>query len=680
MIKNLVTIALLAYPAIGHSQARQDTTSAHPWEQYVELLNDIDDIENGNLEDMYEQLCELESAPIDLNNATDDDIGRLFFLSDTQKQDLTEYIDRYKPLRSMGELTMIKSLDPMRIQLLQSFVYMGEDTGNASTYPKMNDIVKYGKNELVGTVDIPFYTRKGDKDGYLGYKYKHWLKYTFKYGQYLQIGLLGTQDAGEPFFANSNTMGYDHYAYYAIVRKMGRIKALAIGQYKIKFGLGLVANTGFSLGKTTATALSTPANSITPNSSRSDAYYLQGAAATIAASRHVDVTLITSYRKVDATLDDNGSARTLLKTGYHRTTSEMQRKHNTAQTAIGANIRWKSGGWHIGASGIYTTFNRTLAPNTTQTYRMYQPKGKAFYNIGADYGYLSHWLNISGETAINNDGAIATLNSIAVKATPSLTLAAIQRYYSYRYYSLLGSAFSDGGKVQNESGMYIGATWNAMPRLTITVYSDYAYFPWARYGASQASHSWDNSILATYNMSARVTLTGKYRIRSRQEDYTDGETDKTTLIDKTEHRARLALNYAGAHWATKTQIDAAYTAYPHELTDKQNSFGSMLSQTIGYNANTMSITANIGYFNTDDYNSRLYTYERGPLYTFSFPMFYGEGMRMALFARAAIGRNIVATCKIGATKYFDRDHISSSHQQIEGSWQTDMNIQIKCRF
>ncbi|WP_444373940.1 hypothetical protein [Prevotella sp.] len=62
-------------------QAPAGTSSL--WEQFLDNLSDYDDIEAGNTEEMYELLHELETNPIDLNNATDDDIQRLAFLSNT---------------------------------------------------------------------------------------------------------------------------------------------------------------------------------------------------------------------------------------------------------------------------------------------------------------------------------------------------------------------------------------------------------------------------------------------------------------------------------------------------------------------------------------------------------------------------------------------------------------------
>lgn len=672
MKPTLITALLIVISTLC---AAQTDTQVRSWQNLYEQLSDIDDMESGSLDDMYERLCELEDSPIDLNNATDDDLQQLTFLSEQQREDLTAYLYYYRPLRSMGEIAMIESMDPLRIQLLRHFTFIGSNDTEKQVF-SLDKALKYGKNELVATTKIPFYERKGDRNGYLGYKYKHWFRYKFSYSQFLQAGITGAQDAGEPFFSNRNKLGYDHYSYYLLIRKLGRIKALALGQYKLKFGLGVVMNTGFRLGKTSMLALSPATNSITANSSRSDAYYLQGAATTVAVGRHTDLTVFASYRKIDATLNDDGDIRTILKTGYHRTPSEMQRKHNASQSATGGNLQWRNNGFHLGTTAIYTSFDKSLRPDDSHLFRRYYPHGKHFWNAGIDYGYICHRLNINGETAINNDNAIATLNSISYRFLPNLTATAIQRFYSYRYYSLFSSSFSDGGSIQNESGIYAGITWMPIARLSILAYTDYAYFPWAKYQISEASHSWDNLIQATYSIK-RFTLLMRYRIRMRQKDAKDnGSTTESThaLISRNEQRGRLAIIFHDGNWTAKTQADIAHAA----STDR--SFGWMVSQTGGFKRNGLQATANINYFRTYDYDSRLYAYERGMLYDFSFPMFYGHGMRFSLCLQDALTKNFILTGKVGTTKYFDRDHIASSYQRIDGSAMTDLELQMKWKF
>lgn len=649
-------------------QATAGTSSL--WEQFLDNLSDYDDIEAGNTEEMYELLHELETNPIDLNNATDDDIQRLVFLSNAQREELTEYLDRHRPIRSIGELAMIKSLDNVTLRLLNCFVYVG-NIDESRKFPTWKEIAKHGKNELLGYMKVPFYERKGDREAYLGYKYKHWIRYKYSYGQFLQVGFTGTQDAGEPFFGSHNKMGYDHYAFYALARKIGKIRTLALGQYKARFGLGLVMNAGFGMGKTTSMVLATPQNSITANASRSEAAYLQGVASTIEIYKNITTTAFASYRKIDATLNDDSTIKTILKTGYHRTETEIKKRHNASQTTAGMNVNVKHNGISVGATAVYTAFSKDLKPDKSQAFRLYSPNGNNFWNVSIDYAYIHPRISVKGETATGNSHALATINTISLKASRTLTLTAIQRFYSYKYYSLFSRSFSDGGHVQNESGMYLGATWTPFSQLKIMAYSDYAYHPMAVYRAFKASRSIDNLIQTTLSFSP-VDITLRYRLRLKQENGADAS---STLIDKTEHRGKVQLNYKRKHFTTRTQYDMAYT------TKTSQSIGWMVSQSAGYKyKERLECNAGVGYFRTHDYDSRIYTYERGMLYDFSFPMFYGEGMRFFLNLQVKPIKSLQIGCKVATTKYFDREKISSGHQEINDSKKTDMEIQAKLVF
>jgi hypothetical protein len=49
-------------------------------------------------------------------------------------------------------------------------------------------------------------------------------------------------------------------------------------------------------------------------------------------------------------------------------------------------------------------------------------------------------------------------------------------------------------------------------------------------------------------------------------------------------------------------------------------------------------------------------------------------------ARAKIGESLTLTAKIGVTDYFDRNHIGSGYQEIDGSSQTDLDLQLRWKI
>ena len=641
---------------------------ADDWEKYLERMAALDDMDEETIQRDYELLSELAQHPIDINHATREDLEQLPFLTAQQIEDICAYLYHYAPLKSIGELAMIESIDAEQRQLLSQFVYVGSGS-SSRRFPSLSNILKYGKNNLLLTAKIPFYQRQGDKDGYAGYAYRHDVRYTFSYGNAVKAGLVGAQDAGEPFFANKNSLGYDHYAFYMVLRNLGNIKTLALGQYRLNFGMGLVMNTDFLLGKqATLQTLNRHRQSLRANASRSAADYLQGAAATIAIHPAIDLTLFASYRPIDATLTADSSAiATIVTTGYHRTKTELEKKNNSSQTAAGENLSFNKNGWHLGASAVYTRLDKPLQPNTATLYRRYYAQGNNFWNVSADYAYTSRRLTFSGETATGDSHAVATINSLALMLNEQLSMLALQRFYSYHYYALLGRSFSDGGHVQNESGVYLGLDWHPTRQLQLTAYTDYAYAPWARYGISRESHSWDHLLSIAWQGTA-FSVDARYRLRRRQHD----NADKTALETTNEHRARLALGYDTPTLNLRTQADASFCG---------ESKGWMVSQRAQVNiGKKTAINAMMAYFHTDDYNSRIFVYERGMTYNFSFPSYFGHGIRYALMVRAALSSSLSMTARIATTNYFDQSTIGTGLQQIDRSSMTDLEMQLRWKF
>lgn len=663
MRRSILTLWLLFVVLSLYSQQ-------HEWEQLLYQLGEMEDVESSVWENSYDMLCDLEENPININTATREELEQMPFLTAKDVECIAEYIYDYGPVKSMGELAMIRDLDYYKRRLMAYFAYAGEI--REDKYPSFNNIMKYGKHDIAGTLKVPFYKRRGDEKGYMGYQFKHSVRYDFTYGDYLRIGFLGSQDAGEPFFAGKNRMGYDFYSFYFVMKKLGCIKTLAVGRYRIRFGMGLVINNNYSFGKlTTLSSLGRGGSNIRAHASRSDANYLQGAAATVNILKGLDVSAFVSYRKFDATLNkDDNSIATILSSGYHRTETEMSKKNNSSHTVVGGNIDYRNGGFYAGLTGVFVSLDKVLKPKTEAVYRRIYASGKSFYNVGVNYGYTGHRLSFSGETATGKCGALATINSLGFNVTDNLDIMALQRFYSFNYYSLFAESFNAGGMIQNESGIYFGLNWKPFIGMNVTAYTDFAYFAWPKYQASNSSRAFDNMLQLNY-AKEEWGISLRYRLKMRERD----SEDKSRLTYKNEHRGRLAFSYNKGFIKSKSQADFAYTSY------SGRSFGWMVSQNMTLSLDRkFNATATLGYFDTDDYNSRVYAYERSLLYSFYSPAYYGNGFRLSFVASSDFSDIVTVTAKIGTTKYFDRDKIGSGYQQINKSIATDMEIQLNVKL
>ena len=113
---NLLRVAVLTFLLLLSSVLMAQT----PWEPTEELLT-ADDAESEQWEQNAELLALLSEQKINLNTATREDLEQLPFLNQTQIEQICEYLLRYGPAQSWGELAMVESLDVATRSLLAAW-------------------------------------------------------------------------------------------------------------------------------------------------------------------------------------------------------------------------------------------------------------------------------------------------------------------------------------------------------------------------------------------------------------------------------------------------------------------------------------------------------------------------------------------------------------------------------
>jgi len=624
------------------------------WQEALHEWLSAEDMEEGYGEELMEQLEELVQHPINLNQTSQEELETLPFLTASQVEGIVEYLDHYHPLRSLSELQMISALDYHTRTLLRYFVVAGEEK-QPSASSTFADLLKHGRHSLTVTGKIPFYEQEDERSTYLGYKYRHDIRYQFS-NHHLKAGITAAQDAGEPFFADKNRMGYDQYNYYVQLRDIGRLEELNLGHYRVQMGMGLIMNTRMLLGKQAALqTMQRSQHTLSAHSSRSSANHLQGIAATMRLASQWRITAFASYQAIDATLNDDGTARTLLFSGYHRTPAELAKKHNTHETDFGTSLGWRNGTLHINANAVYTHYDRLLQPQQNALYRRYAPQGNDFLNASLDYGWNNHHWSLSGETAINQQGALAAIHTLSSRLTSQFTLMLLHRYYDKRYTAQHANSFREGSSIQNEHGIYLGATWQPVRSWLLQGYADYAHFSWPRYQVSAASDAFDASLSARYSKKQWLWNV-RYRFHLKQHD----NTTKNMLVNQLSHRLRMAVDWTPlSSLMLRLQGDGVVVR-----EQGANSRGIMVGQQLRWQTAWLKLTGCFAWFHTDDYDSRLYPYEPSVQYDYSFSPYYGRGIRYALMAQAHLIQHLVLATKFSVTNSFDRSSRAALLLQI----------------
>ncbi|MFA6872971.1 MAG: helix-hairpin-helix domain-containing protein [Bacteroidaceae bacterium] len=637
-----------------------------------------------SLQNELEELQEKKDSPLDLNAATKEQLEEFPFLSDLQIEKLLEYIYVNHGMASIYELQLVPEMDYKTLQTLLPYVTLHPLKENSQT-PTLKEMCRFGNHEITTRLDLPLYTKEGYKPHdaatlaenpnkqYLGPSWYHSLRYAFHYKDQLYWGLTAEKDAGEEFFRGSNQNGYDSYSPYFLLRNKGRLKALAIGKYRVTFGLGLCVGSEFMFGK--SNALSTFSNSrggFKKQSGTDEYNYFRGLGGSFLIKPNTTLSAFYSKRSIDGIANDS-CLTSISKTGKHTLPREIERKDAATLQTIGGNYSYRSNNYQLGITAIQYTFN-TYYNRTYREYNKYYFRGRKGHNMSFDYRFRRGRLQGMGEVASDHSGKTAMLHLIRVQASPGFQYILLYRNYNKAYQDLYAESFSEGGSVQNENGFYFGAEKILKRHWQINGFVDFFRFPWLRYQIDAPSSGHEYMGQATYSPSRKTIFIVSYRSKNKKKNYTFADKTKAVLPYLT-YRIKLQLNHAfNATYTSKT----SYQSTQAGTQGISPSRGWLISETISYKSHNKRTTFDCTYvtFHTDDYASRIASYERGVLYSFYTPSFYGKGTRLALIMRYNLSKAWTCYIKYGQTIYSDRESIGSGLEQIDGKKKADLSLQL----
>ena len=648
-------------------------------EEVIEQWVNNHESDSYQLENLIESLDELRENPISINTITKEQLERFPFLSDQLIENILYYMYKHGPMLSDKELMMVEDMDQQTARCLKLFITF-QQPEKEEYKPTLKNILKYGKQELSTRVDIPLYTRKGyqSENGYLGHSFYNNLRYSFKYSDRVYWGVTAEKDAGEPFFAKENKKGYDFYSPYLLIKNIGKLKTLALGNYRLNYGYGLVMNTDFSMGKTAMlSTLGKKATGIKKHSSTDEYNYFQGIAGSMYLTNRLSIDAFYSYRNLDGIVD-NQFITSIKEDGYHRVMKDYEKKNTFYNQLIGSNLHYNGKYFELGLTSVYNVFNKVLNP-TYRMYNQYNPRGKDFFNTGVNYKVFWKQFTLLGETAIDKNGKLATINMLRYSPKKDFKLVLMNRFYDVAYQGIYAQSIGEGSSVQNESGFYIGLETSLLSRFKLMTYGDFFYFPWKKYQLSKkGTYGFDGVIQLSYSPRYELDMLIKYRYKNKYKDTTTESGEKVTL-PYIQQKGRYQLNYSpNNELLLKTTVDMVY----HTFRQGDSSKGILVGETVGYKFRKLPIQldGSVAWFHTDDYASRISMYEKSLLYTFHVPSFYGKGERYTLNVRYEWKKQLVFQAKYASTHYRDREMIGSGLEQIMQNRKNDLYFQIRLKF
>ena len=680
-----VVILLFIIPCSVYSQSVPD----------IEKLLETNDIESSEdyYEDMINSLIHLSVQPINLNSAGFDSLKMLFFLSDAQIDNLLDFRKKHGPFTHPNELLLVTGISQQDLSNIKPFIRIGTYTPEKqSRYHLSQEILARLKMTRPKQAGYKKYSRKAflyEKD-YLAKKQSRFqgppvgtlLKYKISNQQHWQGGLTLENDPGENYFSKSQKTGFDFLSAHACYTPGKIIHRIIVGDYKLQWGQGLLAWSGYSSGKSTSTLSNEKSgNGIAPYTSTDENRYLRGMAVSLHPTRTITTEIFVSYKKTDGNLADLDTlspktvqTATLYETGYHRNLSECEKKHNLKEFTTGLSTHLNHRYFRIGVQLLHYNFSPALTIGKA-AYQQYNETGHQRTLVSVDYKTGGYHFYLFGETARSDNGTWATVNGLRYSGIPRFALCALYRHYDKGYHSHYNSGFAEYSNTTNEEGLYLGLESTPFRSLKINAYYDRFRFFSPRYQATIPGNGQEIVGDVTFNRS-RWDCSFRFKHEEKPEDDKTGENLQSVSRIKQEYRLQFTYSICEQ---LKSRTRTSYTRY---MKKEKHEGGYLLYQDLMYSSLQTNLKAQFrfAYFDTDSYNTRIYAYENNVLYGYSFPALYDRGFRSYLNLNWKPFSLITLYLKAGLTYYPDKSTISSSLTQVNDNKLFDLSFQIRIKL
>lgn len=689
-MRKLLTITLSL--AFGVLAAQTDTLrQILPEEDLLEsFTQDQDEEISFDYNELTDRLEYLSRRPLDLNKATLADLDDFLFLTTLQKQALLEYRRFAGDLISVYELQAVPGFDLATIRQLLPFVRVKQP---GFLDDPLAAFQKEHRNQLMLRWSRGLELKKGFSGGenaYLGDRNRFFLRYRFTQSDRISLGLTAEKDPGEEFFKGSNRQGFDFYsAHFFIKNPVEKVNAVAIGDYSISLGQGLLIYQGFAARKSPlTTAVSRGGRQLRPYNSVNEVDFFRGVAGSFSLKKDLELLAFASTRRRDANLEELlpdldeeepslAFVTSLQTSGLHRTLNEIADENALRQSSFGGSLRLQKRRWHVALNSLYEHLDKPLERNP-QLYNRYAFNGQQLLNLSLDYAWSFRNLYFFGETARSDNGAVATLNGLLLPIDRRVAVVLLHRHFQKDFQALNPKPFAETSGGNNEQGIYFGIQVQPGKQWRFNGYFDFWKHPWARFRVDGPSAGSEWLARLTYTIKRRMEAYLQVRNEVKEENASIETAKSKQLVQRQNFQARIYLSYrlgGGLEW--RSRVDAGFSRIPGQQMNGLAIYQDLIYRSIG---SPWSFSTRFALFDTDGYAIRFYAYERDVLSDFSIPAIYDRGSRFYLNAGYRLGRQWRLEARFARTWYSNQETIGSGLEEIAGPSRSDVKFQVRWEF
>ncbi len=688
MIGFLAVAYLVFCPRNAHAQTG-DLMEEPEMQQLLEnLVEDTDS--DFDFDTFLEQLIYFRDHPINLNRTDRDELIALGLLTDQQIFYLLRHIEVHGKLITIFELQAVPLFNLETIRKISPFVKVSGDIDdyNVPLKKRLTD----GQHQLFVRYQQVLEDQKGFEtpadpgaSRYLGSPAKTYARYRYNFGSRASYGVTMEKDAGEEFFTGSQKSGFDYYSAHFFMRDLKLIKALAIGDYEVKLGQGLILWSGFGFRKSPYVMdIKKKENPLKPYTSVNENQFMRGVATTLG-KKSVSFTAFASRKAIDANItqidtlnEEVTTVSSFQQSGFHRTPTEINDKNAITETTTGGYFKIDKGNFHIGLTAVHNRLSASIIKNIRPD-NQFDFSNDVLTSTGFDYSWIIQNLQFFGETAHSLDGGIASLNGLLMSLHPTLQISMLYRYFEKDYQSLKANAFAENTRPSNEQGMYTGLQWKPVRKWKLDAYFDTYRHPWLKFNIDAPSKGVEYFAQLTYKPNKKLECYARLKNEVKEKNTTTDDKAIDYLVDTRNTRLRYHIRYKVTPATTlKSRVELSR----YEDGTNEPELGYLVYQDINIapKSSRLSYASRFALFDIESYDARIYAYENDLLYLFSVPAYFNRGSRFYLMVKYKIKRGIDCWIRFAQTYHANKETIGSGLDEIQGQTKSDIKAQIRFKF
>ena len=591
-----------------------------------------------NLADLIEEYNYLKRNPININNATKEELSEIIFFNEVQVLEIINHRIQNNGFVAIEELILLPSISVQELEFFKTFCTV-----------TANKQVNQNRYQLEQILRLGYTVKKADKKSSTIYtpsflfRNKQWIN------NQLTIGITMQKDMDERWIGDQTLTDFNSISIQYKPQNT-IIKQLNFGDYILNIGEGLTFWNGFSLGKSLQFGERKNGKTLASYHGADEFNFMRGASAVV---HHKNFTIVpfVSFKRLDATIKD-GQVNSIRTNGIHQTESDIEAQNKLREVILGSSMQYKKDKFSLGVYSSYWNYSHSFYYQDPSQVNLSTNKNQLNSGIhGTIKLRQSEWF---GELACNENFNTAWTTGFRTQINPNIKWTTSIRNYNKGFKSHYANSFGERSNSSNELGFYNGIKWQINPHHYINIYYDIYQFPGFSYQLQEKTNGRDMflEIGKTFN-------TSKIYFRIKNELRTSNEKQSIS-------RARINFQHKVNDYTLTSRLEA---------TNYQTETGYLIFQDIKKRFKGFSTTLRLAYFNSPSYNSATYAYQPNVLYAFQTRAYYKEGGQVLLLIGKRLSKNIKVWAQLDHLAYFKDKNLGKL--EVQQNNRNTINFQLQ---